>query len=186
MQNDQDEHEYIIKMLKEQISKVQSKVINVDQRISKMQGACAERHRFSLDAQLQKLQARETFEQEKEKKLEERLDAIEKLANDHKLEAEKRFNSIQEAMKDRCKSVQEDNNQFRTRIATLEQERSARQEQRITIKTQVIIGVIVSLLTSLIMSIASQFAHFHITYDDGNKQQQTVQTIEINEQGNNK
>lgn len=186
MQKDQDEHEYIIKMLKDQISKIQSRVTTVDQRISKMQGACAERHKCSLDAQLQKLQARETFEQEREKKLEERLDTIEKLVNDHKLEAEKRFNGIQEAMKDRCKSVQEDNNQFRTRIATLEQERSARQEQRITIKTQVIIGVIVALLTSLIMSIASQFAHFHITYDDGNKQQQTVQTIEINEQGNNK
>ena len=76
MQKEQDEHEYIIKMLKDEISKVETKVINVDQRISKMQGACAERHKCSLDAQLQKLQARETFEEQKEKKLEDLYDSF--------------------------------------------------------------------------------------------------------------
>lgn len=152
-----------------------------------MQGACAQRHKCSLDAQLQKLQARETFQEQNEKELKKRIEQLEKFMNAHKLEAEQRFNGIQEAMKDRCKSVQEDNNQFRTRIATLEQERSAREEQKITIKTQVIIGVLVALLTSLIMTAASHLAHFHITYDDGNKQQaQTVQTVEVIEQGNNK
>ena len=184
MQKEQDEHEYIIKMLKDQISKIQSRVTTVDQRISKMQGACAERHKCSLDAQLQKLQARETFEQEKEKKLEERLDAIEKNMTNHRLEAEQRFNGIQEAMKDRCKSVQEDNNQFRTRIATLEQQRSARQEQKITIKTQVIIGVLVALLTSLITTGVAYFSNIHLDY--GTHQPQTVQTNNVNEPNINK
>lgn len=186
MQKEQDEHEYIIKMLKDQISKVQTKVTEVDQRISKMEGACAERHKCSLEVQLQKLQAKETFEEQNEKKLQAKLEALEKNMNAHKLEAEQRFNGIQEAMKDRCKSVQEDNNQFRTRIATLEQQRSAREEQKITIKTQVIIGVLVALLTSLIMTVASHLAHFHITYDDRNNKAQTVQTVEVIEQGNNK
>ena len=152
-----------------------------------MQGACAERHKCSLDAQLQKLQAKETFEEQKQQKLEDKIDNLEKEINDQKLVSQQRFNSIQEAMKERCKSVQEDNNQFRTRIATLQQERSAREEQKITIKTQVIIGVLVALLTSIIMSVAGHLAHFHITFDDnGNKQPQAVQTIEINEQGTNK
>lgn len=186
MQKEQDEHEYIIKMLQSQILRLQTKLSEIAQKQSKMEGACAERHKCSLDVQLQKLQAKETFEEQNEKKLQAKLEVLENSMNAHKLEAEQRFNGIQEAMKDRCKMVQEDNNQFRTRIATLEQERSAREEQRITIKTQVIIGVLVALLTSIIMSVASQFAHFHITYDDGNNKAQTVQTVEVIEQGNNK
>ena len=187
MQKEQDEHEYIIKMLKQQISRIQSKVTQVSQRISKMEGCCAQRHKYSLDAQLQKLQARETFEQEKEKKLEERLDSIEKTINDQRVVSQQRFNGIQEAMKDRCRSVQEDNNQFRTRIATLQQQRSARQEQKITIKTQVIIGVLVALITSAIMTIAGHFAGFHVTFDEnGNNKPQTVQNVEVVEPSNNK
>ena len=186
MQKEQDEHEYIIKMIQAQILRIQNKMTELGEKISKMEGACAERHKCSLDAQLQKLQARETFEEQNEKRIQKKLEELEKTINAHKLEAEQRFNGIQEAMKDRCKSVQEDNNQFRTRITILEQQKSSREEQRITIKTQVIIGVLVALLTSIITSAVAYFGNFHIVLDNGNNHPQTVQTIEINEQGQNK
>lgn len=183
---EQDEHEYIIKIIQDQISKVEQKLSKISQKVVGLDVRCCERHKTSLDAQLQKLQAKETFEEQNQKRLQKRVGELERIINQHKLEAEKRFNGMQDAMKDRCKMVQEDNNQFRTRIATLEQQRSAREEQRITIKTQVIIGVVVAILTSLILNAFTFFQNFHIFYDDGKKDTQTVQNVEIVEQGNNK
>ena len=186
MQKEQDEHEYIIKILREQIKEVQKKVNSLNEQVIAQKVLCGERHKTSLDTQLQKLQAKETFEEQNGQRLQKKLEELEKAVNDQKFVSQQRFNSIQEAMKDRCKSVQEDNNQFRTRITILEEEKSKRDEQKMTIKTQVIIGILVALATSLIMSIGTHIAHFHITYDDGNQQPQTVQTIEINQQGTNK
>lgn len=183
----EDEHEYILKIIQDQISKVQDKLSKISQKVVGLDVRCCERHKTSLDAQLQKLQAKETFEEERQKNLQAKVRELEKIINDHKLEAEQRFNGVQEAMKDRCRLVQEDNNQFRTRITTLEQQRSAREEQKITIKTQVIIGVIVAILTSLILNLFSLFSNFHISFDNGNKDNtQSVQTVEVIEQGNNK
>ena len=184
MQNEDNDHKYIIKMLKDQISTVRSKVTQVDQKISKMEGCCAERHKYSLDAQLQKVQVSLSVIEQKQKKLEDKLDDIGKEINEQKLISQQKFNGIQEAMKERCKSVQEDNNQFRTRITILEQQKSKREEQKITIKTQVIIGVLVALLTSLITTGVAYFSNIHLDY--GTHQPQTVQTNNVNEPNINK
>lgn len=187
MQNDkEEERERIIKMLTDQVSKLEGKISTLIQRISKMEGCCAERHKNSLDAQLQKLQAKETFEEERQKKMQDKIEQMEKRMSAHQLQAQQRFNDILKGMETRCRDVQEVNNQFRTRIKTLEEQRSAREEQRITIKTQVIIGVLVALLTSIVMSAFTYIANFHITYNDGNKNTKTVQTVGVNEQGHNK
>lgn len=171
-------------MLKDQISKVQTKVTQVDEKMSKMEGCCAERHKTSLESQLQKMQVSLSVAEQRQKKLQDKLEAVQKLQMMQNLETERRFNSINEAMKERCKSVQEDNNQFRTRITILEQQKSKREEQKITIKTQVIIGILVALFTSLITTGVAYFSNLHIDY--GENHPQTVQTINIDEQGINK
>lgn len=184
MQNEDNDNKYIIKMLKEQISKVQSKVTQVDEKMSKMEGCCAERHKTSLESQLQKMQVSLSVAEQKQKKLQDKLEAVEKMQMMQNLETERRFNGINEAMKERCKSVQEDNNQFRTRITILEQQKSKREEQKITIKTQVIIGILVALFTSLLTTAIAYFSNFHFDYGDIHSQ--TVQTTNISTQGVNK